>query len=239
MPNGMPHMCRTSSTHASPPTSSSKSKQFRRSQRTTPKVAAPPSTAATPRPWATCTPSATLSKNSRKRCSAPGSEARRTTPRCHTRPASVGYVARRPGDYSDAIDNKKLKVHMLLMESLGGIAPGGVAYLGKLAGLADPTAHGSRDSTTYIHLLECPHFYVPPWHVPIRRDCICRCPHSSRRRPPPQDLYGGHLSWPAFDSYRPARGLVFVRFTLCVLCPCPCRFLFNSQFRVCWDRYQS
>ena len=149
MPNGMPHMCRTSSTHASPPTSSSKSKQFRRSQRTTPKVAAPPSTAATPRPWATCTPSATLSKNSRKRCSAPGSEARRTTPRCHTRPASVGYVARRPGDYSDAIDNKKLKVHMLLMESLGGIAPGGVAYLGKLAGLADPTAHGSRDSTTY------------------------------------------------------------------------------------------
>ena len=61
----------------------------------------------------------------------------------------LGYVAHRPGDYSDAIDNKKLKVHMLLMESLGGIAPGGVAYLGKLAGLADPTAHGSRDSTTY------------------------------------------------------------------------------------------
>ena len=27
---------------------------------------------------------------------------------------------------------------MLLMESFGGIAPGGVAYLGKLAGLADP-----------------------------------------------------------------------------------------------------
>ena len=61
----------------------------------------------------------------------------------------LGYVAHRPGDYSDAIDNKKLKVHMLLMESLGGIAPGGVAYLGKLAGLADPETPGSRDSTAY------------------------------------------------------------------------------------------
>ena len=38
---------------------------------------------------------------------------------------------------------------MLLMESLGGIAPGGVAYLGKIAGLADPGTPGSRDSTAY------------------------------------------------------------------------------------------
>ena len=50
----------------------------------------------------------------------------------------IGYVAKRDGDYSDAIVNKKLKVHMLLMETLGGISPGGVSYLGKLAGLADP-----------------------------------------------------------------------------------------------------
>ena len=34
----------------------------------------------------------------------------------HDRPRY--YVAHRLGDYSDAIDNKKLKVHMLLMESL-------------------------------------------------------------------------------------------------------------------------
>ena len=76
------------------------------------------------------------------------SAARRRTPRSRTQPASIGYVlAKRDGDYSDAIVNKKLKVHMLLMETLGGISPGGVSYLGKLAGLADPAAHGSRDST--------------------------------------------------------------------------------------------
>ena len=62
----------------------------------------------------------------------------------------IGYVAKRDGDYSDAIVNKKLKVHMLLMETLGGISPGGVSYLGKLAGLADPAARGSRDSTAYV-----------------------------------------------------------------------------------------
>ena len=67
----------------------------------------------------------------------------------------IGYVsAQRDGDYSDAIVNKKLKVHMLLMETLGGISPGGVSYLGKLAGLAaclaDPAARGSRDSTAYV-----------------------------------------------------------------------------------------
>ena len=63
----------------------------------------------------------------------------------------IGYVsAQRDGDYSDAIVNKKLKVHMLLMETLGGISPGGVSYLGKLAGLADPAARGSRDSTDYV-----------------------------------------------------------------------------------------
>ena len=38
---------------------------------------------------------------------------------------------------------------MLLMESLGGMAPGGVSYVGKLAGMADPETPGSRDSTAY------------------------------------------------------------------------------------------
>ena len=47
------------------------------------------------------------------------------------------------------MSDKKLKVHMLLMESLDGIAPAGVAYLGKLAGLADPENPKSRDSTAY------------------------------------------------------------------------------------------
>ena len=100
----------------------------------------------------------------------------------------IGYVAKRDGDYSDAIVNKKLKVHMLLMETLGGISPGGVSYLGKLAGLADPAARGSRDSTAYVCLLECPYIHGPSWHARVRRTCARQCTPPSRRRPSPQDL---------------------------------------------------
>ena len=67
---------------------------------------------------------------------------------CARSEAGYRFVCR--GVLRYAFVNKKLKVHMLLMETLGGISPGGVSYLGKLAGLADPAARGSRDSTDYV-----------------------------------------------------------------------------------------
>ena len=61
----------------------------------------------------------------------------------------LGYVAARNGDYVDALERKKLRVTLLLTEPLGGIAPDGVKFLGRLTGMADPTVRGTRDDTAY------------------------------------------------------------------------------------------
>ena len=69
----------------------------------------------------------------------------------------LGYVAARNGDYVDALERKKLRVTLLLTEPLGGIAPDGVKFLGRLTGMADPTVRGTRDDTAYTCWSAPPH----------------------------------------------------------------------------------
>ena len=71
-----------------------------------------------------------------------------------------GYVAPHKGHYNDALYVKKLRVVMLLVEALGGIAPPARAHIAKLArrsegrGATDRTIYGrTRISTKsfYVH----------------------------------------------------------------------------------------
>ena len=58
-----------------------------------------------------------------------------------------GYVAPHKGHYHDALYVKKLRVVMLLVEALGGIAPPARAHIAKLARRSE--GKGATDRTTY------------------------------------------------------------------------------------------
>ena len=64
---------------------------------------------------------------------------------CHK--SGKGYVEEQKGAYYDALRCKKSRVIPFIVETLGGITPHAVAYVGQLARRAD--GRGARDSTKY------------------------------------------------------------------------------------------
>ena len=70
-----------------------------------------------------------------------------------------GYVAPHKGHYNDALYVKKLRVVMLLVEALGGIAPPARAHIAKLARRSE--GRGATDRTIYGHTrISTKSFYV-------------------------------------------------------------------------------
>jgi len=66
-------------------------------------------------------------------------------PMCHK--TGKGFVEEQKGSYFDARARKKSRIIPFIVETLGGITPHAVAYVGQLARRAE--GRGARDSTKY------------------------------------------------------------------------------------------